>query len=324
MRIQTTWRTGLTVLGLSSMLLLFNNCAKNTMGSEGSLNNSALSGADPNALDNHDSDFAVLGPDGSIVNGKNQMEVQNSTVVMKKIYWNGSGNSATAPKWKNGIINWSYNPASQPTQISTDQALAVLQKSMNTWQSVCGIKWVYQGITTNSTAATSDGNVTIGWGNAHGYNGGFTTVQWNGQLNFLDSDMEFSSSGISDTNTLYGIANHELGHQLGLDHSDVSESIMFANPYHTPTYMQTLRNDDISGCVGLYGQSLSAPAATPTPTPASTPAPTPAATPTPTPNPTPVMTPTPAPSATPVMTPAPTPTPTPKPKPTPRYRWRWF
>jgi hypothetical protein len=213
--------------------------------------------------------------------------------------------------------------------MSNDEAVAILKKSMQTWQSVCGVQWVYQGISTRSTDSTSDGFTVIGWGDANGYNGGYTVVRWDGSLNLLESDAEFSSSGIRDGSSFEGIANHELGHQLGLNHSDVSESIMFANPYHSPSYMLTLRADDISGCVGLYGQAgIVSPAPTPTPTPAPTPQPTPAPTPkpTPTPQPTPVitLTPTPAPVMTPAPTVTPAPSPTPKPAPAPRHWWRFF
>lgn len=307
MRSQSKWSAAITIISISSMLVLFNNCSKNGFGEVA---------VDPSALEAHaaESDFAVIGPDGSIVNSKSNLD--SNAIHSEKVYWNGNGNATTAPRWRNGVVNWYYNPAGQPSVFTTDQALAILQKSMATWQAVCGIKWVYQGTTARTTAQTSDQYVTIGWGSAHGYTGGYTTVMWDGNLYLIDSDAEFSSTGIRDATAFFGVANHELGHQLGLDHSDVVESIMYANPYHDVNYMATLRNDDVTGCVGLYGQSLVAP--TPTPTPSATPVVTPTPKPTVTPTPTPVPTATPKPT----VTPTPTPKPTATPKPTPRWRWR--
>jgi hypothetical protein len=49
---------------------------------------------------------------------------------------------------------------------------------------------------------------------------------------------------------------HELGHLLGLGHSDRPASILYANPYHPERgYMRNLKGDDIAGCVALYGAS---------------------------------------------------------------------
>lgn len=258
MRLRGMKNTGLSILTMSCLAVLVNNCSKSGF---------TYPDADPMALAAHaeESDFAVIDPDGNIVNS--QKNSDPNKVTIEKVYWNGNGNSAAAPRWSGSTVNWYYNPANQPSTLTTSQALAAIQKSMTVWQSVCGIKWSYQGTTTRSTDSHSDQFVTIGWGDANGYTGGYTTVQWDGGLAFVDSDVEFSATGIRDANSLYGIANHELGHQLGLEHSDISEAIMFANPYHTTTYMGTLRTDDISGCVGLYGPSMTAPSPTPKPTP---------------------------------------------------------
>jgi hypothetical protein len=60
---------------------------------------------------------------------------------------------------------------------------------------------------------------------------------------------------LANPNNLKGLLVHEFGHALGLDHSDVAESVMYANPYHDYTYMQTLRTDDIQASTYLYPTS---------------------------------------------------------------------
>jgi hypothetical protein len=51
---------------------------------------------------------------------------------------------------------------------------------------------------------------------------------------------------------------HEIGHALGLDHSNVPASVMYASPYHSTSYMATLRGDDANGCAALYGSAPTA------------------------------------------------------------------
>ncbi len=85
---------------------------------------------------------------------------------------------------------------------------------------------------------------------------------------FSDVDIRLDPAQLNAVSQLRGLVNHELGHAIGLDHSDVSSAIMFANPYNTYEYQQTLNSDDIAGCVALYGQPANNP--TPTTTPVCT------------------------------------------------------
>lgn len=55
-----------------------------------------------------------------------------------------------------------------------------------------------------------------------------------------------------DAGCLRGAMVHELVHVLFIRHSDVPESIMFADPYHSCQYQETLRKDDIEALGSLY------------------------------------------------------------------------
>ena len=89
---------------------------------------------------------------------------------------------------------------------------------------------------------------------------------------------------------LYSVVLHELGHALGLGHSDKSGAVMY--PYYRRA--SSLTEEDISAIRELYAErSSSGSEPTPSPNPSS-PTPTPAEPPTPTPpTPTPVPSPTP-------------------------------
>lgn len=85
---------------------------------------------------------------------------------------------------------------------------------------------------------------------------------------------------------VYSVALHELGHALGLGHSDVPGAVMYAY-YRRATQLTA---EDIGAAQGLYAARTTAgtpppPPPTPPPTPIPTPTPTPVPTPTPTPIP---------------------------------------
>lgn len=170
-------------------------------------------------------------------------------------------------------IKWNFNPAYSDTKITSSQALEVIKTAMLNWESVCNIRFEYQGTTNASPASHGDGISSIGFvpvgsmGNAAA-NG--ETQSYGGILNdgsktafFTEADMMFPTSftkltGYSSQAYLafQGVATHELGHFLGLQHSDKTDAIMYANPYHDPIYEATIRQDDVDGCVQMYGQPL--------------------------------------------------------------------
>jgi predicted Zn-dependent protease len=62
------------------------------------------------------------------------------------------------------------------------------------------------------------------------------------------------------------VALHELGHNLGLEHSNVRSSIMFPYLLHGNN---GLENDDIAGIQALYGRPQIKPSTSTPPTPPS-------------------------------------------------------
>jgi|GEM_PF-4374714 len=135
--------------------------------------------------------------------------------------------------------------------------------------SVCGIKIVYKGATTDlprnfSSKKSSIYNV-VGWRPGSTYDVSSQGIEvWAGLAlyyalelsHYGGSDISFNSSTQelwTNPANLESVATHEFGHAIGIDHSDVSESVMFANPYHDLEYDKTLRADDIAACVSMYG-----------------------------------------------------------------------
>jgi uncharacterized protein YkwD len=201
-------------------------------------------------------------------------------------------------KWPNGRIPWWYNPAGQPSIFTNQHVIDSLTAATKRWESICGVKFEYQGLSvTTPNTSSCDGKTVVSWTPQSGNQVGYTQACYTGGSAINEFDLVLDNLAplqIENAALITKYAAHEFGHALALGHSDMKTAVMY------PTiYANVMGDDDVVGCQALYG----APAVSSTPTP--TPTPAPSATPNPTPNPTPSATPKP----TPVATPTPSPTP---------------
>ena len=165
-------------------------------------------------------------------------------------------------RWENNNIPWWYNPSGQ--QYGTEETVQAIQLAMNAWENVSGVNFVYMGTTNQSLANQKDDKFVIGWLdgatflNRFGNYWAYSQIWWNGQY-VTDGEISINADRFSARNigAFQGIITHELGHTLGLDHSDQSLSIMYSSPYHTADYQKTLRLDDILAASVLYPEQNS-------------------------------------------------------------------
>jgi predicted Zn-dependent protease len=183
----------------------------------------------------------------------------------------GNGSAAVNAKWPGGVLSWYYNPSGQPADLSTDQVVATIQRAMGHWSDVCNIVFPYQGVTTtaprlDATFDVTDRITVLGWGPLTGTRAqfsGYTSFWYLNSGSMIDADMvinttfspPFSASRLSELEALYV---HEVGHMLGIMHSDKVQSVMYANPYHSYKFQRDLRGDDAAACARIYGASTHA------------------------------------------------------------------
>ncbi len=181
-------------------------------------------------------------------------------------------------------------------QLPASQIEAAIQQAMAQWAQVAQVTWE-QGTnpagaeTVNiffATGAHGDGYPFGGPGGILAHT--FYPAPPNpepiaGDTHFNDAD----TWNIGANTDVFSVALHELGHSLGLGHSDDPTDVMY--PYYK--MVTTLNSGDIAAIQTLYASGPAAPPVT-TPPPVTPPSlPTPPPTPTPTPKPTPTPTPTP-------------------------------
>jgi hypothetical protein len=166
-------------------------------------------------------------------------------------------------------------------QLDAASAKAEIARAMAQWANVVKVTWApgYNSLaprTVNilwATGAHGDAYPFDGYGGqlAHTfYPANPNPEPVAGDLHLDDSE----SWHIGTTTDLFSVTLHELGHALGLGHSDNPNDVMY--PYYK--LMSGLAPGDITAIQTLYAaQGSSAPAPTPIPTPTPTPAPTPGA-----------------------------------------------
>lgn len=183
------------------------------------------------------------------------------------------GISASFGKWDGGVIEWVYNASSAPAGFADDAVvLGWLNDALDSWEGACGLTFVSAGIdNTADIDDMDDGVVVFEWdaaiGGAAGLAGPFfntapATLTDLGFHPYLDGTLRLnpgvfalvggeSPADVSNNfRAFLDTVLHEVGHLIGLGHSDEPKSRMYANPYNS---LPGLKQDDIDACRSMYG-----------------------------------------------------------------------
>jgi hypothetical protein len=181
-------------------------------------------------------------------------------------------------------VDVNYNPQNLPSELQGTGDRPALSAALTTWTNVDSSTFVYALNSSDTDRCPSlvrecpgrqyfDGNNDIGWLDIK--NRSVLGVTWYGTSTdefdmvldnatfnwYVGADVTSIPDGSYDTQTVW---LHELGHGLGLGHSDDLSAVMYAY-YQGPH--RSLSQDDVDGIISLY------PAATITPPPEPTPSP---------------------------------------------------
>ena len=174
--------------------------------------------------------------------------------------------------WTNKAVRWRYNDTNRPAAVSASllATTASIRAAMDKWSAVCAVTFVYDGTTTNGASlaagGTRDAINAITWGTPGSGVAALTYLATSsssaGVATLAEADMVISIA--QGSSGLDAVLLHEVGHMLGLKHSNVENAVMSGpntapDPSTTYTQIAALAADDIAGCRSLYG----APAATP-------------------------------------------------------------
>ena len=170
---------------------------------------------------------------------------------------------STYAKW--GTLEaWFYvNPLNG--DVSSSSAISALQSAMNVWNTQSGtpFRFWYAGQVGDTTTSNDKRNVIIF---RHSTNGGAiaSTYSWTNSGVLVDSDIVFwdggfkfftGSSGCTSGVYIEDVAAHELGHSMGLSHSNVTGATMTPGYLGCTMTQRSIESDDKAGAQKLYGTS---------------------------------------------------------------------
>lgn len=162
-----------------------------------------------------------------------------------------------SPIWPDGIYEWFYNGENHPSWLTEEDAKQLVVDATMEWQA-CGVSLNFLGDTRLSPGAMDGVNV-VGWSFSISPTlRGITLGRSNGRL-LIEKDVlirpdrnEFKQS----QRLLKKVIIHEIGHAIGLKHSNQCVDVMTlaSDCPRTPSYLLPLHvtDADLNQCKDLY------------------------------------------------------------------------
>jgi peptidoglycan hydrolase-like protein with peptidoglycan-binding domain len=168
-------------------------------------------------------------------------------------------------RWRKNDLRWKTGlrfSDGVPSGVTWGQFDDVLRRSFNAWSAVTPLNFSQIGEGDRGADILCRFTTNQPGDNPHDGPGNILALCYNvfdngtpvapSQIFFDKSDRWFIPTPNNNAIDLLGVAIHEIGHALGLGHTNVSAAIMFAT-FGLGQQKRTLDNDDINGIRALYG-----------------------------------------------------------------------
>ncbi len=159
----------------------------------------------------------------------------------------GAARYSLADRWDHLNLTYYFNDC--PSRVDCQRAQDTVRRAFQTWDDVSALVF-------SEAAIASAADIEIQWTSRAeelGSPGGVLAFayfpSYGGDLYFDDAEQWTFGGGGTD---LFITAVHEIGHTIGLDHTDDDSAVMF--PYLLP--LSGLGEDDIRGVQRLYGPNV--------------------------------------------------------------------
>lgn len=164
-------------------------------------------------------------------------------------------------------VFWHYNPSGAPSHFSDASVVSsAMSLALSKWRAACNIDVAYGGTTgiapestvfDGENGAMPDEVNVLAWrptpSGISGYTVGWPGPAVDGMPSIIDADVVIDPSKIPGVSQLERLLLHELGHVLGVNHSQFDSTLMSGPPYSSYNVLGDLTTDDVRACRCLYG-----------------------------------------------------------------------
>jgi hypothetical protein len=148
---------------------------------------------------------------------------------------------------EHAALVWKYESAGEP-QYVRGQMPALIASAGREWSDVCPVHFA-------RTNRRMQPNATIRWtqpGELPAAFAAWANLSVNERGFISHVDIRLDPAKFYHADHVRVLLRHELGHAIGVAHSDVEGGVMSGPPYSTYAFPNTLQADDIAGCNDLY------------------------------------------------------------------------